>query len=55
MELTLPVPFKKVVIPLFRPTYSLEAENTQSVNTIYMENDKIIGHNTDIDGFELKY
>ena len=45
-------PFKKVVIP-FLDQLSLEAENTQSVNTIYMENDKIIGHNTDIDGFEL--
>ena len=32
---------------------SLEAKETQSVNTIYLENDKIIGHNTDIDGFEL--
>ena len=30
-----------------------ESENTQSVNTIYLENDKIIGHNTDINGFEL--
>ena len=25
----------------------------QSVNTIYRENNKIIGHNTDISGFEL--
>ena len=31
---------------------SLESENTQSVNTIYLNNNKIIGHNTDIEGFE---
>ncbi len=46
------VPFKKAVIP-FLDKLSVEAESTQSVNTIYLENDKIIGHNTDIDGFEL--
>jgi shikimate dehydrogenase len=46
------VPFKKVVIP-FLDKLSAEAESTQAVNTIYLENDKIIGHNTDIDGFEL--
>ena len=46
------VPFKKTVIP-FLDLLSLEAKETQSVNTIYLENDKIIGHNTDIDGFEL--
>ena len=46
------VPFKKAVIP-FLDKLSAEAESTQSVNTIYLENDKLIGHNTDIDGFEL--
>jgi shikimate dehydrogenase len=46
------VPFKKAVIP-FLDKLSAEAESTQSVNTINLENDKIIGHNTDIDGFEL--
>ena len=46
------VPFKKAVIP-FLDELSPEAENTQSVNTIYLNNDKIIGHNTDIAGFEL--
>jgi len=46
------VPFKKSVIP-FLDKLSPEAESTQAVNTIYLENDKIIGHNTDIDGFEL--
>ena len=46
------VPFKKTIIP-FLDQLSLEAENTQSVNTIYLNNNKIIGHNTDIDGFEL--
>ena len=45
------VPFKKDVIP-YLDHLSFEAENTQSVNTIYLDNNKIIGHNTDIEGFE---
>ncbi|MDB3888821.1 shikimate dehydrogenase [Candidatus Pelagibacter sp.] len=31
----------------------MESKNTQSVNTVYFENNKIVGHNTDIDGFKL--
>ena len=46
------VPFKKAVIP-FLDKLSEEAERIQAVNTIYLENNMIIGHNTDIDGFEL--
>ena len=46
------VPFKKSVIP-FVDELSLEAKETQSINTIYKKNEKIIGHNTDIAGFEL--
>ena len=46
------VPFKKSVIP-FLDELSPEANETQSVNTIYLDNNKIIGHNTDIAGFEL--
>ena len=46
------VPFKKSVIP-FLDQLSLEAEESQSVNTIYLQNEKVIGHNTDIAGFEL--
>jgi len=45
------VPFKRAVIPYLDELTS-EAENTQSVNTIYLKNDKVIGHNTDIIGFE---
>ena len=45
------VPFKKSVIP-YLDELSLEAQNTQSVNTIYFKNNKLIGHNTDIIGFE---
>ena len=45
------VPFKKAVIP-FLDELSDEAEKTQSVNTIYLNNNKTIGHNTDIVGFE---
>tara|TARA_B100001540_G_scaffold202935_1_gene178724 strand:- start:4719 stop:5513 length:795 start_codon:yes stop_codon:yes gene_type:complete len=46
------VPFKKVVIP-FLDELSPEANETQSVNTIYLQSGKLIGHNTDIAGFEL--
>ena len=46
------VPFKNSVIP-FLDTLSSEAKKTNSVNTICIEEDKIIGHNTDIVGFEL--
>ena len=45
------VPFKKIVIP-YLDQLSLESKNTQSVNTIYLDDNKIIGHNTDIEGFE---
>ena len=31
---------------------SFESNSTQSVNTIYLDNNKLIGHNTDIEGFE---
>ena len=45
------VPFKKAIIP-FLDKLTSEAQNTQSVNTIYLEDNKVIGHNTDIIGFE---
>ena len=46
------VPFKNTVIP-FLDELSAEAKKTNSVNTICVEKNKIIGHNTDIAGFEL--
>ena len=46
------IPFKKEVIP-FLDVLSPNAEATQSVNTISLKNNKIVGDNTDIDGFEL--
>ncbi len=46
------VPFKNSVIP-FLDNLSSEAKKTNSVNTICVEEEKIIGHNTDIAGFEL--
>ena len=46
------VPFKNDVIP-FLDELSEESKITQSVNTIYMHDKKLIGHNTDIKGFEL--
>ena len=44
------VPFKKLVIP-YLDKLSQEAEQTQSVNTIILTNDNLVGHNTDIAGF----
>ena len=46
------VPFKQLIIP-FVDELSSEAEESQSVNTIFKENNKVLGHNTDISGFEL--
>ena len=45
------VPFKKKIIP-FLDSLSSEAEKTQSVNTIIFEKGNVIGHNTDIVGFD---
>ena len=45
------VPFKKVIIP-FLDELTIEAESTQSVNTLYLKDNKVVGHNTDIVGFE---
>ena len=44
------VPFKKTVIP-YLDKLSPEAEQTQSVNTITLTDDILVGHNTDIFGF----
>ena len=46
------VPFKKKII-YHLDELSPEAEKTQSVNTIYLKDKRVIGHNTDIEGFEL--
>ena len=45
------VPFKKVVIQ-YLDKLSLEAEQTQSVNTIVFDKGNLVGHNTDIAGFD---
>ena len=44
------VPFKKLVIP-YLDKLSQEAEQTQSVNTIILSKDNLVGYNTDIAGF----
>ena len=46
------VPFKRDVIK-YLDDLSIEAKSTQSVNTIYLNDNKVIGHNTDIDGFKM--
>ena len=50
--LNVTVPFKKIVIP-YLDVLSDEAEKTKSVNTIYKYKNKVIGENTDIDGFKI--
>ena len=45
------VPFKKSVIP-FLDQLTLIAKEAQSVNTIFKKDNKIVGDNTDIGGFE---
>ena len=44
------VPFKKVVIP-FLDRLSDTAKKTQSVNTIFKRQNKLVGDNTDVYGF----
>ena len=46
------VPFKEKIIDLL-DKLTPEAERAQSVNTVYKDGKQIIGHNTDIAGFEL--
>ena len=43
-------PFKNAVITHL-DELSDEAKKTQSVNTIFLKNKKVVGHNTDIEGF----
>ena len=50
--LNVTVPFKKTIIP-YLDILTGHALRTQSVNTISLENSNLVGHNTDIDGFEL--
>ena len=44
------VPFKNTIIP-YLDELSEESKATQAVNTIYFKDEKVIGHNTDIEGF----
>ena len=44
------VPFKKLIIP-FLDKLDFSAEETQSVNTLFKINNKIVGYNTDRNGF----
>ena len=46
------VPFKNDIIK-YIDDLSDEANKTQSVNTIFKKGNRIVGHNTDISGFEL--
>jgi shikimate dehydrogenase len=45
------VPFKQKIIP-FLDELSQIAQATNSVNTVYKKNNKIIGDNTDVSGFQ---
>ena len=45
------VPFKQEVIT-YLDELTDQAQKTQSVNTIYLGTNGVIGHNTDVDGFE---
>lgn len=46
------VPFKTEIIP-YIDELTDESKDTESVNTIFEKNEKIVGHNTDIAGFDL--
>ena len=46
------VPFKKKIIT-YLDLLTPEAKKTQSVNTVCLDKGKLVGHNTDIKGFQL--
>lgn len=48
--LNVTIPYKKDVMPLCDEISEL-AQNIGAVNTLYMKNGKLIGHNTDYEGF----
>ena len=50
--LNITVPFKKTILPYLEELTPL-ANKTQSVNTVFKKNNKVVGDNTDIGGFEL--
>ena len=50
--LNVTVPYKKDIINHL-DELTQEANRTQSVNTVFLDGDKVTGHNTDISGFEL--
>tara|TARA_B100000989_G_C19515914_1_gene461632 strand:- start:493 stop:1287 length:795 start_codon:yes stop_codon:yes gene_type:complete len=50
--LNITVPFKKTIIP-YVDVLSGDALRTNSINTLSVNNGNLVGHNTDIDGFEL--
>ena len=50
--LNVTVPYKKEIIN-YLDELTPEATKTQSVNTVFLDGDKVTGHNTDISGFEL--
>ena len=50
--LNVTVPFKKTILPYLEELTPL-SNKTQSVNTVFKKNNKIIGDNTDTGGFEL--
>ncbi|MFV0530712.1 MAG: shikimate dehydrogenase family protein [Flavobacteriales bacterium] len=52
--LNITIPYKEAVIP-FLDELSLEAEKIKAVNVIQFKVDKLIGHNTDIYGFEHSF
>jgi len=45
------IPFKKSIIP-FLDELTAVAKETQSVNTVFKKDNKVIGDNTDVEGFE---
>jgi len=49
--LNVTVPFKKTILPYLEELTPL-ANKTQSVNTVFKKNNKVIGDNTDAGGFE---
>ena len=54
LGLNITIPYKKTVIPLL-DVLSDEAKAIGSINTVQIINNKLVGHNTDVIGFENNF
>ena len=52
--LNITLPYKRKIIPYLSKVIN-DAEDSKSVNTVYLEGDDVVGENTDVYGFQAGY